>query len=63
MPPLGAVFSNKNAISANEPDQGRSRHAKSRSPCSAISKACDIPRGLDRVGVVCLAIAVLNFDE
>jgi hypothetical protein len=46
--------------SASEPDQGRSRHAKSRSPYSAIFKARDLPRGLDRVGVVCLAITVLG---
>jgi hypothetical protein len=51
------MFSNIDAISASEPDQGRSHHAKSRSPYSAIFKACDFPRGLDCVGVVHLAIA------
>jgi hypothetical protein len=37
----------------------RTRDAKSRSTYSAISKACDFSRGLDRVGLVCFALAVL----
>jgi hypothetical protein len=38
----------------------RSRHAKSRSPDLSVLKACDLHRGLDRVGVVCLAIGALG---
>ena len=33
--------------------------AKSRSPYSAIFKTRDFPRGLDRIGLVCFALAVL----
>jgi hypothetical protein len=38
----------------------RSRHAKSRSPFISVLKTFDLPRGPDRVGVVCLAIIVLG---
>jgi hypothetical protein len=41
----------------------RSRHAKSRSPDLSVLKACDLHRGLDRVGVVCLAIVALRQCE
>ena len=39
-------------------DPGRSRHA--RLPYPSVLKTRDFPRSLDRVGVVCLAIAVLE---
>jgi hypothetical protein len=38
----------------------RSRHAKSRSPYLSVLKACDLHRGLDRVGVACLAAVALG---
>jgi hypothetical protein len=47
------------ALSASERDHGRTLYAKSRSPDSAISKASNFPRGLDRIGLVYFAIAVL----
>ena len=40
--------------------QGRRRHAESCSPYFSVFKACDLPRGLDSVGLVYLAIAVLG---
>jgi hypothetical protein len=51
------VFQTVNAISASEPR--RSRHA-SRSPYISVLKTFDLPRGPDRVGVVCLAIIVVG---
>jgi hypothetical protein len=52
------VFQTSNAIAASEPEG--SRHAKSRSPHLSVLKACDLYRGLDRGGVVCLAIAAIE---
>lgn len=40
--------------------QGRSHHAESCSPYFSVFEVCDLPRGLGSVGVVCLAIAVLE---
>jgi hypothetical protein len=40
----------------------RSNHGKSCSPYFSIFKARDLHRGLDRAGVVRLAIAVLGFS-
>jgi hypothetical protein len=38
----------------------RIRHAQSRSPCPAMFEARDVPGGVDRTGMVCLAINVLR---
>jgi hypothetical protein len=45
-------------VTSMMPEQGQSRHA--RSPYLPVLKACDLHRGLDRGGVVCLAIAVIE---
>jgi hypothetical protein len=51
---------NIKAIPASKLDRGQSRRAKSRSRSLRIFKAWDVRRGLDRAGVVCLAIAALD---
>lgn len=56
----------RGGISAPEPDPaGRwIRHARSRSACPPMFEARDFPSGLDRVGMVCLAIiAMMSRDQ
>jgi hypothetical protein len=52
----------RDGISAVEFAQGGGwiRHAQSRSAYPTMFEAPDVPGGLDRVGVVCLAITVLG---
>ena len=55
--PAGGRLNRPDGVTSVMP-QGRSRHA--RSPYLPVLKACDLHRGLDRVGVVCLAAVALG---
>jgi hypothetical protein len=48
------------SLKPKSPNHRTYRDAKSRSAYSAISKACDFSRGLDRVGLGCFALAVFH---
>jgi hypothetical protein len=46
--------------SLTKSERGWIRHAQSRSAYPAMFEARDVPGGVDRAGVVCLAITVLR---